>query len=343
MRVTGMPKIFISYRRSDTSAIVARIYERLANRYGQDEVHFDFTQVKAGEDFMVHLSEAVNAADVFLVILGRNWRGAQTGSKRAIDNDFDSLRLEIAAALKARKTLIPVLVDGAEMPAPDQFPEELRNLSYQNFIAVDGSAGFSADIELLISVIDSSLGMDEHAHLLESAKQRKVLSSRDNAIRTGPGAIAPAVVLSYRRNDSKGIAGRLFDEMEERLGRGAVYMDIDSIPFGINFRTHIEEAMKGCKVVVALIGPSWTGKRFLLKPRIFDNNDPVRIEIQTALKMELPIIPVLLDETRMPKTAQLPRDLQALCNINAAPLDSGRDFKHHAEGLINSITQLVQN
>ena len=118
-------------------------------------------------------------------------------------------------------------------------------------------------------------------------------------------------------------------------------MDIDSIPFGIDFRAHIEQALQGCKVLIAIVGPNWLGKRILFKSRILDRTDPVRLELQTALMGNVPIIPVLLDGTKMPEPTQLPEDLRRFVNYNAAEFDSGRDFDRHTEKLIRAVDSLL--
>jgi hypothetical protein len=122
---------------------------------------------------------------------------------------------------------------------------------------------------------------------------------------------------------------------------GLVFMDIDSIPFGTNFRTHIDGALSTSKVLIAIIGPKWLGKRLLLRSRIFDPDDPVRIELETALRKQVSIIPVLLDRTPMPSASELPQSLKDVADLNAAELSSGRDFDTHAERLLRSVESIL--
>jgi hypothetical protein len=68
------------------------------------------------------------------------------------------------------------------------------------------------------------------------------------------------IFLSYRRQDSAGVAGRIYDRLRAHFGDGAVFMDIDSIPFGEDFRTHIDSAVGRCDLFLAVIGPKWAGE-----------------------------------------------------------------------------------
>ncbi len=70
----------------------------------------------------------------------------------------------------------------------------------------------------------------------------------------------PRIFLSYRRQDSIGVAGRIYDRLRAHFGNDAVFMDIDSIPFGEDFREHIDAAVSQCDVVLAVIGSKWAGE-----------------------------------------------------------------------------------
>jgi hypothetical protein len=108
------------------------------------------------------------------------------------------------------------------------------------------------------------------------------------------------IAISYRREDSLPITGRLYDRLQAEFGRGKVFMDFDSIPYGVDFREHIKEMIDQSKVLVAMIGPDWVGKRKHRERRIDDPTDFVRIEIAYALNRDLPIIPVLVNNAQMP-------------------------------------------
>jgi len=131
------------------------------------------------------------------------------------------------------------------------------------------------------------------------------------------------VFISYRRDDSAGHAGRVHDRLEREFGRDLLFMDVDAIPLGMNFIKVLSEEVSKCDVLLAIIGPGWLEAHDEDGQRRLDNpNDFVRIEIATALKRDIPVIPILLEGTRVPKAHQLPDDLKELAVRN------GLDVRH---------------
>jgi hypothetical protein len=149
------------------------------------------------------------------------------------------------------------------------------------------------------------------------------------------------IAISYRREDSLPIAGRLYDRLQVEFGKGNVFMDFDSIPYGVDFREHIKHMIDRSKVLIAIIGPDWSGKRRQRARRIDDPADFVRLEIAYALQRGIPVIPVLINDTPMPKAPDLPSDIEALAFRNAVTLHVGIDFHHHADRLVGGINRLI--
>ena len=149
------------------------------------------------------------------------------------------------------------------------------------------------------------------------------------------------IAISYRREDSLPVAGRLYDRLQSEFGRDKVFMDFDSIPYGVDFREHIKQIICQSKVLIAIIGPNWMGRRKRRGRRIDDPADFVRLEIAYALEHKLPIIPILVSNTQMPRSEELPQDIQALAFRNGLSLDVGIDFHHHAERLSAAINRLL--
>ena len=149
------------------------------------------------------------------------------------------------------------------------------------------------------------------------------------------------IAISYRREDSRPVTGRLYDRLQAEFGRGNVFIDIESIPFGVDFRDKIKHTLERARVVIAVIGPSWAGSRDAGKRRIDDPTDFVRMEIAAALQRGIPVIPVLLDNTVMPSVEDLPEELRLFAYRNALVLDTGVDFHHHADRLIAGIHEVV--
>lgn len=131
-------------------------------------------------------------------------------------------------------------------------------------------------------------------------------------------ASAPTIFLSYRRDDTEHITGRIRDRLDIQFGEQAIFRDVDSIPAGIDFTRKVEESIREARVLVAIIGPQWVaavdrqGRRRLEQP-----DDPVRFELETAIGLGLPILPVLVKQAVMPGRDDLPAPLAALSSINA--------------------------
>jgi hypothetical protein len=145
------------------------------------------------------------------------------------------------------------------------------------------------------------------------------------SIKTGDskGPMPHRFFISYRRDDSAGHAGRISDQLGREFGLDALFMDVDAIPLGVNFIEVLREEVARCDVLLALIGPNWLNIHDQEGNRRLDNpSDLVRIEIATALRRNIPVIPVLLDGARMPKADQLPKDLEELAVRN------GLDVRH---------------
>ena len=147
----------------------------------------------------------------------------------------------------------------------------------------------------------------------------------------------PRIAISYRRADSSAITGRIFDHLRSHFGADSVFMDIDDIPFGVDFRNHIHEVLMNTDVLIAVIGSNWIGRDATGAVRIQDEKDPVRVEIETALELGVLIIPVLIDGAKMPISSDLPEGCGNFPFVNAAEVASGRDFRTHMDRLIRAI------
>src|SRR5687767_14826275 len=130
----------------------------------------------------------------------------------------------------------------------------------------------------------------------------------------------PKITISYRRSDSGIIAGRIYDKLVGHYGDNTIFMDIDSIAFGIDYRDHINEVLSTTDILLAIIGSRWHGTSDTGEPRIFEETDLVRIEVEAALKRRIPVVPILIDDTQIPKPAELPDSLKPLSFRNAAPV-----------------------
>ena len=152
--------------------------------------------------------------------------------------------------------------------------------------------------------------------------------------------MSPKLFISYRRDDSAGYAGRLYDQLKTEFGHDHLMIDVDSIPLGANFVKVLGEEVVKCDVLLAIIGPGWLDARDEDgKRRLEDPNDSVRIEIATALKRDVPLIPILIEGTRIPKADQLPDDLKELSVRNALNVRHG-SFLDDMERLIRGLRRV---
>jgi hypothetical protein len=151
----------------------------------------------------------------------------------------------------------------------------------------------------------------------------------------------PKIAISYRRTESDA-TGRIYDRLVQRYGDRSIFRDIDWVPFGIDFRKAVDEALGDADVLIAIVGPQWRGTNEDGSARITDENDLVRIEIETALKRDIPLIPVLVSGASMPKVTELPESIRDFSFRNAATIDSGRNFNTDIDRLMRSIDRLME-
>ena len=133
------------------------------------------------------------------------------------------------------------------------------------------------------------------------------------------------VFINYRRSDTWGVAGRLSDSLVDYFGEGRVFRDVEGIRAGANFETVLQDTVEAADAVIVLIGPGWLeatddqGRR-----RLEDQDDWVVREIAAALQNELPVFPVLIEDTPMPRAEDLPESLKPMVRLNALHISDKR-------------------
>jgi hypothetical protein len=151
------------------------------------------------------------------------------------------------------------------------------------------------------------------------------------------------ILISYRREDSAASARRLYDRLSCHFASNQIFIDVDNLTSGIDFVKAIEERVGTCDVLILVVGKRWLtatdedGKRRLDNPEDF-----VRLEIATALKRGIRVIPVLADGASMPRSCDLPDDLKSLVCRNAVEVSHDR-FSADAERLIAAVEQALEN
>lgn len=150
------------------------------------------------------------------------------------------------------------------------------------------------------------------------------------------------ILISYRREDSADVTGRIYDWLIQVFPQ-SVFRDVDSIPLGVDFRAYLDEQVAKCDVFLAVIGRDWLrGKGRKGKSRLEDPGDFVRIEIESALKRQIPVIPVLVQGTKIPETQRLPASIQGLSYRNGIVVRPDPDFHTDMDRLIVHLKQPAQ-
>jgi hypothetical protein len=146
--------IFISYRREDAPAYAGRLYDQLAEHFGDQNVFMDVDTIEPGADFVQRIEDAVGSASALLVVIGRGWADAKDESgRRRLDDPQDFVRLEVSSALQRDVRVIPVLVGGAEMPESEKLPAALASLSRRNALVVS-DLDWRAGMARLLAVLE---------------------------------------------------------------------------------------------------------------------------------------------------------------------------------------------
>ncbi|HEX4407574.1 MAG TPA: PAN domain-containing protein [Xanthobacteraceae bacterium] len=149
------------------------------------------------------------------------------------------------------------------------------------------------------------------------------------------------IFINYRRDDTPGVAGRLFDNLLSKYSREELFMDVDAMKPGIDFAQQLDVQVSQCQVLLAVIGPRWidaqdrTGKR-----RLDSEGDYVRIELASALKRDIAVIPVLVDGATMPTEDSLSDDLKPLARRHAIELRHTR-FTSDVDAIVSALDSVV--
>jgi TIR domain len=141
------PSVFVSYQRCDSAHVSGRLRDRLIAAFGDGNVFFDVDSIPSGADFPAVIRSAIAQADVLVIMIGPGFAADR------LNNPGDFVRLELAEALRQSKAIVPVLVDTAQMPAPDILPDSLRKLAYINASVIRRDPDFHRDAERLIATL----------------------------------------------------------------------------------------------------------------------------------------------------------------------------------------------
>jgi hypothetical protein len=309
----GVSQIFISYRRQDAAEAAERLHEGLVARFGRDAVFFDIESLTPGADFADAMRQAVETSKLMLVVIGPQWASA-TGpdGRRRIDDPHDFIRAEVSAGLRFDRPIVPVLVNGAHMPAASELPEDLRRLTHFNAIVL-GHRDWQGDLGLLGTAVERHLGVHKatlpmargggSSFLTRLGRAWNVLTGRGDAgappaPRPLPTDVPPpqgapatptkqaqphAVFLSYSSVD-KALVDRVVAAVEVDGPRcGVAHRDIP--PAVVSWAAPIVTAISSSRLAVVLLTEHSIG------------SDEVLREVTIAADEKIPMLGVSLDAT----------------------------------------------
>jgi hypothetical protein len=150
------------------------------------------------------------------------------------------------------------------------------------------------------------------------------------------------VFVCYRREDAEDAAGRLHDRLVEAYGAECVFMDIDSVPLGVDFIEHVNERVSQCTAVIVVIGRQWlTVEDKRGRKRLHVDDDLVRAEIAAALTQKVPVIPVVVQNASMPDAEDLPENIRPLARRNGIQLRPDQ-WKGGVERLLKELNKVMR-
>jgi hypothetical protein len=147
------------------------------------------------------------------------------------------------------------------------------------------------------------------------------------------------IFICYRREDTAGVVGRIYDRLVQRFGKDAIFKDVDSLPLGRDFRRHIDSVVSECCVALVVVGDRWIGASGA--SRLDDPRDYVRIEIESALKRDIPVIPLLVQNAELPADERLPDSLKDFAYRNGMTIGHDPHFHSDVDRLIKHLEDLI--
>jgi hypothetical protein len=152
------------------------------------------------------------------------------------------------------------------------------------------------------------------------------------------------IFICYRRDDSIESTSRIYEWLQQRLAKDYIFMDVSSVPLGVNWRQLAQQTIGSARLVLVIIGNQWLSKAPGQEtPRIHQAEDNVRYEIETALGYRIPIIPILVQGAVMPSEYDMPPSLRPLADVNALPVRPALDFQTDMERLAEAIKTYIPN
>ena len=185
--------VFVSYRRDDTRHVAGRLAGDLADHFGTDSIFRDVESIDGGEEFPVRLEKALAQCAVMLVLIGHDWLAAKDAQgRRRLDDPADWVRQEIVAALRRAVRVVPVLVEGAALPAEADLPDELKPLVKRQARPL-ADERWRGDLAALMEMLSKQTGLATSAPV--SATARAATAARPSRVVPVAGAVLAVVAV----------------------------------------------------------------------------------------------------------------------------------------------------
>ncbi len=303
-----------AYRKSVIDAI---------KRLGEDRYIVDAleTMPATEENEIDAIRQHIRESDLFIGMYGFRYGFVPKGLDQSVTE------FEYREAMAGNKPIVTLLMaDDAPLSAKDidRGPAAARIDGFRAELATNHVVGFFKTPEEAAAASTTALGR------LSGSVQTRQLSSQPQ----------PAIFISYRRQDTQDVVSRLYDQLIARFGHDNVFMDMSSIPLGVDFRQILVDAIHRSSAMLVVIGADWLGAESREGVRRLDvPNDFIRLEVETALQAKLAVIPLVVDDARMPDSSELPDSLSELALQNAIRIRRGAEFRTDMDHLVYAIQQ----
>jgi hypothetical protein len=318
-----MSDIFLSCATDDgvTAAKLAAVFRQ----QGWD-VWWDASTITPGANYIEAVAEELEHSKVVVVLWSRAARKSSIVHK----------------AVKHKGRTLPVLVL-LEKIDPPIWLSMLPSFDLMNWDGTATHAGLQSLVRNVRGIIGAASCPVEPPLSIETLSLAEIMENARVGIQKSAAALTKAearfkgVFISYRRDEAKAHAKWFYDRLAAHFGKEKIFLDLENVGLGKNFVKAITSAAESCAVMIALIGRQWL--RSADGQTEFD--DFVRLEVATALRRNIDVIPILLPGASIPPSKDLPEDLSSLAHHNALPLSENR-WERDVEDLIKTLESLLK-
>ena len=329
------------------------------NTASLDILRWEDAQIDAAHSIQEAITSPA-AYDIFVMILWNRW-GTRLPIKGPDGREYLSgthyefeTALEQAKATGRPKILVYRRITDSITQVDISKGNPIDFIEQKNLVS-DFFESFRTEDGLLRAAYHSFQTPDDFGHLFRNHLNRLALDElmesgppverlvRGEALSSAlpPGNKTGGLFLSYRREDSQWAAGRMADRFRSELGEDLVFLDVDAIPLGANFSEEIERWLSECDFLLAIVGPGWLSAKSKAGNRRIDNpTDLVRLEIEKALRLGVPVIPVFLDETKAIEAEDLPHSIAELTSRQAFWVRC-KYFRSDMEDLVSRLRKVL--